>query len=120
MMRTLPAVPVLLAFAAAVQLAGLWRVLERPIPAASVIAAGPAHRLDLNTAQVSTLSLLPAVGDGLAQRIVERRDSKGPFTAIEQLRQIKGIGEVTLRRVQPFVYCSPPSVKPESQPGPPL
>ncbi|KAB8196094.1 ComEA family DNA-binding protein [Nonomuraea phyllanthi] len=48
--------------------------------------------LDLNSATTDQLEQLPGVGEVLAGRIVEFRTSHGGFTAIEQLREVSGIG----------------------------
>ncbi|WP_232327300.1 ComEA family DNA-binding protein [Herbidospora yilanensis] len=49
--------------------------------------------VSLNTATVDQLDRLPGVGEVLAQRIVEYRDTNGGFQSIEQLREVEGIGE---------------------------
>ncbi|MFB9625102.1 ComEA family DNA-binding protein [Nonomuraea helvata] len=48
--------------------------------------------LNLNSATTDQLEQLPGVGEVLAARITEFRDSHGGFTAIEQLREVTGIG----------------------------
>ncbi|MQA34119.1 helix-hairpin-helix domain-containing protein [Modestobacter roseus] len=60
-------------------------------PAAA--AGGPAGGLvDLNRATVAELDALPGIGPVLAQRIVDHRDTSGPFTSVEQLDDVSGIG----------------------------
>ena len=49
--------------------------------------------LDLNTASVEQLDGLPGVGPVTAQRIVEWRTRNGRFAAVDQLREVEGIGE---------------------------
>ncbi|WP_212735274.1 ComEA family DNA-binding protein [Herbidospora galbida] len=49
--------------------------------------------VSLNSATVDQLDQLPGVGEVLAQRIVEYRDTNGGFQSIEQLREVEGIGE---------------------------
>ncbi|GAA2854332.1 hypothetical protein GCM10010517_12350 [Streptosporangium fragile] len=55
--------------------------------------AGPAVPLDLNTATLEQLEQLPGVGEVLARRIAEFRDAHGGFRAVEQLREVSGIGD---------------------------
>jgi len=49
--------------------------------------------LDLNRATAEELQTLPGVGAELAARIVEYREKNGPFTAVEQIMEVSGIGE---------------------------
>ena len=49
--------------------------------------------MDINTADMQTLSTLPGIGEVLAQRIVDYRQTHGRFTAVEQLTNVEGIGE---------------------------
>ena len=52
--------------------------------------------VDINSSTASELEQLPGVGPVLAQRIVAYRDENGPFTAIEDLLDVPGIGEAKL------------------------
>jgi competence protein ComEA len=54
--------------------------------------AGGGGLLDLNTATVGDLDALPGIGPVLAQRIVDHRTAHGPFTSVEQLDDVSGIG----------------------------
>jgi len=56
-------------------------------------AGGP---VDLNQASASELEALPVVGPVLAGRIVAFRETNGPFTEIEDLLDVPGIGESKL------------------------
>ena len=60
-------------------------------PAASVEKAAPV--INLNTASAADLENLPGVGAKMAERIVEYRQKNGPFKKIEDLMNVKGIGE---------------------------
>ena len=60
-------------------------------PAASVEKAAPV--VNLNTASAADLENLPGVGAKMAERIVEYRQKNGPFKKIEDLMNVKGIGE---------------------------
>ena len=65
--------------------------------------AGRPAKIDLNTATLAELDSLPGVGEVTAQRIVERRTQRGRFTAVEQLREIDGIGEARFARLRELV-----------------
>ena len=60
--------------------------------------------LDLNTASIGELELVPKIGNITAQRIVQYREVLGAYTALEQLMEIKGIGEQTFASISPYVY----------------
>ena len=59
--------------------------------AQSLGGAGPGP-IDLNAATADQLDALPGVGPVLAQHIVDWRQQHGGFTAVDQLRQVPGIG----------------------------
>lgn len=50
--------------------------------------------VDLNTADQTSLETLPGIGPGLAGRIIAWRDEHGRFTAVEDLLDVSGIGDV--------------------------
>lgn len=59
-------------------------------------AAGSAGTVPLNSATAAELETLPRIGPAMAQRIVEYREANGPFTSVDQLLEVTGIGEKTL------------------------
>ena len=59
--------------------------------------------LDLNQANWVELSQLEGVGETLARRIVEHREHQGPFTSLEELRRVKGVGVKTLEKLKPWL-----------------
>lgn len=63
----------------------------------------PAQPIDINTADAALLERLPRVGPAMAQRILDYRATHGPFRRIEDLRQIRGIGEKTFEQIRPHV-----------------
>lgn len=60
-------------------------------------------RLDLNRATAAELSSLPGIGETLAGRVVEVRERRGGFRRVEDLRDVRGIGEKTVERVRGLV-----------------
>lgn len=59
--------------------------------------------VNINTATVAELDVLPGVGPATAQRIVDHREAHGPFTSIDQLIDVSGIGAKTLERLRDLV-----------------
>lgn len=59
--------------------------------------------LNLNTATKDQLDTLPGVGPVTAQRIVDRRQKRGPFTSMDQLGEIEGIGDAKLAKLRELV-----------------
>ena len=57
----------------------------------------------LNSATQVELESLPGIGPTLAGRIIEFRDANGPFTSIDQLQEVQGIGEKLLEDLRDHV-----------------
>ena len=57
---------------------------------------GASGTVNINTASASELEKLPGIGPALAQRIVEYRDSHGPFASVDSLTDVPGIGKAKL------------------------
>jgi competence protein ComEA len=60
-------------------------------------------RIDINTATLEELQTLPGIGPVLAQRIIEYRETYGPFVDIEELLNVEGIGESLLERIRDLI-----------------
>ena len=59
--------------------------------------------LDLNTATAEELEALPEVGPSLAAAILAYRDANGPFTSLDDLDAVDGIGPRLLETLAPLV-----------------
>lgn len=69
----------------------------------TLVFAGPALAaddvVDINIADAAELArVLDGVGPSKAEAIVAHRDKFGPFTDIDELRYVKGIGAATVER----------------------
>jgi competence protein ComEA len=73
-----------------------------PVPP-SPPAAAYAHIINVNKATAAELELLPGIGPALAARIIDYRQARGPFRAIEDLTNVRGIGPKTLEKIRPRI-----------------
>ena len=58
----------------------------------------PEGPVDINAAGLDELQRLTGIGPALAQRIIDYRGEHGPFRSVEDLLEVKGIGEATLEK----------------------
>ncbi len=63
-------------------------------------AAGP---VNLNEADEAALDALPGIGPATAAAIIEHRRQIGRFTSVDQLLDVRGIGEAKLEQLRPLV-----------------
>src|SRR5262245_33555883 len=76
----------------------------------SALAAGNEARavagsgvVNVNSATADELTLLPGVGPARAQAILEYRKEHGAFKRVEELGEVKGIGDKALERMRPHI-----------------
>ena len=60
--------------------------------------------INLNKAGMSDLVKLPGIGEKTAEKIVQLRNEKGKFKRLEELMEVKGIGEVKFNKIKKFLY----------------
>ncbi|WP_455377413.1 ComEA family DNA-binding protein [Petrachloros mirabilis] len=82
--------------------------LEQPYVQQNHSQTAAEKKLDLNKATEHDLESLPGIGPTLADRIMQYRRVRGSFQKIEQLRDIKGIGEKKFERIRALVTVGPP------------
>ncbi len=63
--------------------------------------------VDVNTASTAALEAIPGVGAGRAAAIIAERAGGGPFTDVDALTRVKGIGPATVEALRPFVTAGP-------------
>lgn len=67
------------------------------------VAGSSADLVNINTATLDELNTLPGIGPTLAQRIIDYRTANGPFSAIEDLMNVSGIGVSTFDEIKDLI-----------------
>jgi len=88
----------------------------RPLEIERLESRRYSYRVDINSATWIEWMQLDGIGETLARRITEDRDANGPFSSIEDLRRVKGIGPRTLESIRPWLV--PPPVVSQTAPAP--
>jgi comEA protein len=60
-------------------------------------------KININSAPIDELSLLPGIGNRVAARIIEYRNSHNRFKSIDELMKVKGIGEKKFDKLKDYV-----------------
>ena len=63
--------------------------------------------LNLNAATEAQLEALPGIGPATATRIVEYRKKNGAFKKVEELMNVKGIGEKSFLKLKGLITVAP-------------
>jgi competence protein ComEA len=84
-----------------------------PEPTATLVSAPTSASsstgglININTATLAELETLPRIGPTIAQRIIDYRTANGPFTSIEQIMNVKGIGPATFAQIKDLITVGP-------------
>ncbi len=81
----------------------MLRWTANPVPRESIVARPLDFRINVNTADVPTLSLLSGISSTIASYIIEDRQTNGPFQSAQDLDRVSRIGPVTIRKIEPYV-----------------
>jgi competence protein ComEA len=104
-MRILITVLAVLAFAA-LPMAAAQQKSASPASAAKASAPTPESPLNINTATQAQFEALPGLGAKVAERIIEYRQKNGNFKKVEDLMNVKGIGEKSFLKLKPLLTVS--------------
>lgn len=58
------------------------------------------ERININTADAETLQKLRGIGKTMAGRIIDYRNSNGPFGTIDDIKKVRGIGNVLFEKIK--------------------
>jgi competence protein ComEA len=80
-----------------------------PVPTKSTVSGAPTAtkapigKININTATIAELDMLPGIGPSIAQRIVDYRTQNGDFKKIDDLKKVRGIGDVLFDQIKDLI-----------------
>lgn len=83
-----------------------------------LLTAAAYAAVNINTASKEELTTLAGIGPVKAEAIIQRRQEKGPFKNIDELKEVYGIGDKTLARIKNDITVDSPAPAPEVKPAP--
>jgi competence protein ComEA len=66
-------------------------------------ATNPGAKININTASAAELDLLPGIGPAIAQRIIDYRNQNGDFGKVEDIKKVRGIGDVMFSQIKELI-----------------
>jgi comEA protein len=60
--------------------------------------------ININTAGINELVKLPGIGEKTAEKIIQLRKERGKFRRVDELMDVKGIGEVKFSKIKNYIY----------------
>ena len=60
--------------------------------------------ININTAGINEFVKLPGIGEKTAEKIIQLRNQKGKFRKLEELMEVRGIGEVKFNKIKMYLY----------------
>ncbi len=78
-------------------------LIERAAPVVIPLDVATGELINLNTAAIAELELLPGIGPSTAQKIIDYRLANGPFATVEEIQNVSGIGPGKLEQVRALV-----------------
>ena len=81
----------------------------KPVPAARAAAASTSNEvINLNTATAAQLGALPGIGPKTADLIVQYRQKNGPFKKVEEIMNVRGVGEKSFLKLKARITVTAP------------
>jgi competence protein ComEA len=69
--------------------------------------------VNINTASAAELDVLPGIGAKTAARIVEYRQKNGPFKKVEELMNVRGVGEKNFLKLKAQISVGAAKTEPD-------
>ena len=108
MFRTLLSVIALVSFCAVSQPA---RASQSPAPRSAAAKPASVATVNINTAAAPELETLPGIGAKTAGRIIEYRQKNGPFKKVEELMNVRGVGEKNFLKLRAQITVGAPKTE---------
>ena len=105
--------------AVTILLAGQTRttvMAQTKAPARTAAKSTTTGVVNINTASATEIATLPGIGPKTAASIVEYRQKNGPFKKVEELMNVRGIGEKNFLKLKPQLAVAPAKAEHEQQP----
>jgi len=80
---------------------------QEKAPARTAAANVPKTPVNINSATVAEFESLPGIGAKTAARIIEYRQKNGPFKKVEELMNVRGVGEKSFLKLKPQLTVGP-------------
>jgi len=113
MFRTLLSIVALSAFVVALPPAASGT--QSPSGTRSTAKPRSVATININTASAKELDALPGIGAKTAALIVEYRQKNGPFKKIEELMNVRGVGEKSFLKLRPQLTVGTPKAETPKQ-----
>ncbi|WP_233191752.1 MULTISPECIES: helix-hairpin-helix domain-containing protein [unclassified Sporosarcina] len=81
-------------------------VYEQPATASSSSTDSSTSKVNINTANESDFQTLPGIGPAKAMAIVQYREEHGPFSQLDGIKNVSGIGDKTFEKLEPNIILN--------------
>ena len=78
-----------------------------PPPPSGSAPGAATEKININTASAEELDKLPGIGPAIAKAIIDYRTKNGPFKTIEDINDVKGIGDALFEKIKDQITVGP-------------